>query len=223
MAEMKKIDAYAIEKLGIPSLTLMDTAASEMAKEVIMPDGIHRKGRALVVCGSGNNGGDGFAAAWHLFRRDIDIRLVFVGDEAHMTPDCHRMMERYIKDCDPEKKTFLPLASASFSGVDAIVDAIFGIGIDRPVEGIYREAIELINASAAPVIACDIPSGLNGDTGEIMGICVKAEKTVTFTCGKPGLFMKDGPEAAGSVIVKDIGIPLDKVIPGIKAADKENE
>ena len=165
--------------------------------------------RVAIFCGPGNNGGDGVAAARLLMDVGYRVRAFLVGDRAKMTPDERAMEEKLIAaggvledylPGDPEQESF-------FSTCDGMVDAIFGVGLCRPVTGVFQRAIEVMNRAGVPVIACDVPSGVNADTGEIMGCAVKATATVTFTCAKPGLYLGEGGPLAGVVKCVQIGIP----------------
>ena len=165
--------------------------------------------RVAIFCGPGNNGGDGVAAARLLMDVGYRVRAFLVGDRAKMTPDERAMEEKLIAaggvledylPGDPEQESF-------FSTCDGMMDAIFGVGLCRPVTGVFQRAIEVMNRAGVPVIACDVPSGVNADTGEIMGCAVKATATVTFTCAKPGLYLGEGGPLAGVVKCVQIGIP----------------
>ena len=201
---MKAMDDYAINVMGIPSDSLMLTAAEGCAREA---DKMLKNGHALIFCGSGNNGGDGIAAAKFLLEWGRDVQCVLVGNRDKMTEDARKMevllnaQGATLRDYDPEE---LP---ARFSGCGLIVDALFGTGLSREITGKYRELIERINGSGIPVLACDIPSGISADTGEILGCAVKADATVTFNLPKTGQLLPPGTEYTGRLLVHDIGIP----------------
>jgi len=170
--------------------------------------------RVAVLCGPGNNGGDGIAAARLLRERGYLVRAFLVGDRAKMTPDA-RAMEEKLFDCGGTLEEFCPEDQEQqvwLLTCSCMVDALFGVGLKRPVTGDFLTAIHVMNRKRGPfcpVIACDIPSGLNGDTGEIMGEAVRADVTVTFTCPKPGLYLNEGRACSGEVVVAHIGIPHD--------------
>ncbi len=182
--------------------------------------------RVAVFCGPGNNGGDGLAAARLLLAEGYRVRAYLIGSRAGMTPDSAAnaarleeaggTIEPFRVDLDrPEAldgDTQLQLAW--LSTCDCVVDALFGIGLSRPVEGEFLNAVRYINLAMGhvPVVACDIPSGVNADTGEVMGEAVNAAVTVTFTCGKPGLYLGEGAARAGEVRVVDIGIPQNLIV-----------
>lgn len=196
--EMKRCDDCIINEIGVPAMVLMERAALSVVEE--LSDGTFDLRRVLIVCGSGNNGGDGFAVARLLYLENIKVDILFVGNKDTMTPETKQQMtivENYgIDICD----------QVDLSGYTTIVDAIFGVGLSRKVEGVYAKTIIEINNSAADVLALDIPSGISADTGRVMGAAIKAKKTVTFAYNKVGVVLYPGAEYAGMVKVKDIGI-----------------
>ena len=179
--------------------------------------------RVAIFCGPGNNGGDGIAAARYL--GGYQVRVFLVGDRAKMTSDARAMEEKLIaaggrlEDFTIDMTSRETLAgSLTFeqqkitiwlSTCDCMVDALFGIGLTRPVTGPFLTAIHLMNGQSCPVVACDIPSGVNADTGEVLGEAVRARATVTFTRPKPGLYLGEGAACSGQVQAVDIGIPRD--------------
>ena len=198
-AEMKKYDETAIKEYGIESLVLMERAALETANAVIAKYG--KEIYVGVVAGCGNNGGDGIAVARILQEYGIRVEINMVGENKKLTSETKIQLEI-------AKKLNIPIYyGVEHTLYDVIVDAIFGIGITRAVEGKYRKAIEEINASKAHVVAVDIPSGVNTDDGSIMGCAVKADMTVTFAYRKVGLMLYPGASCAGEVICVPIGIP----------------
>lgn len=209
-AEMKEMDRVAIQERGIPSLQLMDTAAGHVAASVkawLTRTG--RKGQVLVFCGPGNNGGDGFSCAWQLLEKNIPAKVWFVGNPEKMTADAWAEQAK-LQKAGGVVEAYTGSALPGETG--CIVDALFGVGLDRPVGGMFFRAIEAINAAhqqGVPVVACDIPSGIEGNTGAVLGIAVQADETVTFSCAKPGLLAGEGRQAAGLLTVCDIGIPRD--------------
>ena len=207
MAEMKETDRIAIEEYGIDSLWLMENAAgavAELAAEKLDPGA-----KILIFCGSGNNGGDGVAAARLLLGRGFDVECYLCGKREKMTKDT-AANEIRLKDCGGELKDYDPAEAGmaeKIRGCGCIIDALFGVGLKRPLTGIFAELADLIGESPALVIACDLPSGLNGDTGEVMGTAVRADYTVTFSCIKPGLEEISAQTYVGRLIIADIGIP----------------
>lgn len=200
-SEMKQCDSQTSEYFQVPSLCLMERAAAAAAEEIIKR---RQKGEdALIVCGSGNNGGDGMAIARMLFLAGYRIYVLFVGQEDRCTAQTKRQLAILRKYQIPVCSEFHNL---DFGAYTIIVDAIFGIGMNRPAEGKYRTLIEKINQTNAAVYSVDVPSGLNADNGQIMGVCVKADFTVTFAFEKIGLFLHPGNDCVGQLICRDIGI-----------------
>ena len=179
--QMRHYDSYTINTIGIPSLVLMERAALAVRDEVLNAFPLNLQ-NIVVVAGSGNNGGDGLDVARLLHIAGVKVTILNVGNPDHASNE-HQVQDRicqYYKI--PQTSDLNVLKDASL-----IVDALFGIGIDRPVEGNYATAIEAINNSDAVVVAVDMPSGINTDTGEVMGVAVNATATVTFAVNKVGL------------------------------------
>jgi ADP-dependent NAD(P)H-hydrate dehydratase / NAD(P)H-hydrate epimerase len=195
--EMGRADRLAVDS-GVPSLTLMEHAGRAVAEEVFRR--FRNAGTVLVLCGPGNNGGDGFVAARHLLDLGYKVRLGFDGDEARLPQDAGTMAKRYT---GPREA----LGPETLSGADVIVDALFGAGLTRPIEGRLAKLIDRVNASSLPVIAVDVPSGIDGTTGEVRGIAIRAVATVTFFRLKPGHLLLPGRLHCGTLRVADIGIP----------------
>lgn len=196
--EMKQCDKNTMEHYKVPSCVLMERAALS-AVEVLLEESFDLH-RVLVVCGSGNNGGDGLAVARLLFLRGVSVEVFFVGKETSCTTETARQLEI----C--RKYGISLISNPVYSEYNSIVDAIFGIGLSRPVEGIYREVISGINHSGAKILSLDMPSGIDSDRGEVMGIAVHADVTATFTFLKRGLLLQRGKAHAGKVLVREIGI-----------------
>jgi len=208
--EMSACDRLAIAG-GIPGIALMEKAGRAVADAVAR----HPLGtRVLVVAGPGNNGGDGFVAARVLAERGYPVRLMLLGDAAALTGDAAEAARAWGRPVEPAA------AQAVTGGV--IVDALFGAGLNRAVTGPARALIEAMNASGAPVIAVDLPSGINGASGAVMGVALRATESVTFFRRKPGHVLLPGRVHAGKVRLVDIGIPdgvLDTVRPRTRAND----
>ena len=204
-AEMAEADRLTIAG-GTPGIDLMEHAGREVADAATDMLG----GRAVVVvAGPGNNGGDGFVAARILAERGHKVRVSLVGERSRMKGDAAQAAARWNG----------PTEAASPAAIvkeEVVIDALFGAGLDRTVEGLPRAMIEAINASGAPVIAVDLPSGVNGTSGAIMGAAVNAKRTVTFFRRKTGHLLMPGRLHCGELSVADIGIPasvLDKINP----------
>ena len=201
-AEMAQADRLAIEG-GVPSIRLMENAGRAVADAVTR----HAPGAVCVVAGPGNNGGDGLVCARVLAERGYPVRLLLLGDPDKLkgdAADAFRSWSGPVEAAEP----------AGLADADLIVDALFGAGIDRPVTGTARAIIEAINATTVPVIAVDLPSGVNGTTGAVMGAAVEASESVTFFRRKPGHLLLPGRLHSGAVEVVDIGIP-DEVLSAI--------
>lgn len=205
--KMYEADMAAIHVAGIPSVMLMQNAAGNLARAALDVMGLNHS--AVVFCGSGNNGGDGVAAARYLLQCGVSVRAFLVGRREKMTHDCREMETRLqeeggtLEDLDLQEEGLAELLAKA--GV--IVDAIFGLGLKRPVTGTALQAIRLINASGTPVVAADIPSGLAADTGAVLGEAVRCVRTVTFSMAKPGHFLEPGCVYCGRVETCSIGIP----------------
>lgn len=192
--EMKNIDRYNEEVLGVSTVTLMGRAGKALADAVKT---LNKKNIAI-VCGSGNNGGDGLAAAEYL----VD----FYNVDVFLTGEINSQGAKYYLDRLEQKgQKTLKAQDQDFSKYEVIVDAIFGTGLAREISGIYKDIIQAINQSNAYIISADIPSGLNSDNGLIQGVCVKAHTTVTFVGYKIGHFFNDGADMCGNIILDDIG------------------
>lgn len=208
---MKQADRTAIEGRGVPSLALMETAAGFVARAAAEYMG--RKKLAVLFCGPGNNGGDGIAAARLLRQMDKSwsVRAFLVGARQKMTEDS-LAMERALTEDGGALEDFRPddpAIAALVEEADVIVDAIFGVGLSRPVAGDALAAVQLINGAGRAVVAADIASGVSADTGRILGDAVRADCTVTFSMAKPGHYIEPGCICRGRLLVADIGIPAD--------------
>lgn len=196
---MAKADRLTIEG-GTPGIALMERAGRAVADTILAR---HAAGTPIaVVCGPGNNGGDGFVAARLLAERGCVVHVMLLGDLAAIRGDAADALKRWHGDVRA-------IDAAEIQRSGAIVDALFGAGLKRPLDGAAAEAVEAINRAAVagvPVLAVDLPSGIDGATGEVRGVAVKANKTITFCRKKPGLLLLPGRTYAGEVRVVDIGI-----------------
>lgn len=211
--KMKAADEAAIRDRGIDSQVLMERAAKELLKAAITYMGPPR--RMVVFAGPGNNGGDGIAMARFFRQMDMDceVRVFLVGSREKMTADTRAMEEKFqaaggvLEPFDPAD----PAMGALCREAGVIVDALFGVGLSRELTGDALAAVKLMNGSGAPIVSADIPSGVDADTGRILGDAVQADCTVTFSRAKPGHFLEPGCVCGGEVRVADIGIPEDLV------------
>lgn len=219
--EMQQIDRCAQEEFGIPSIILMENAGQKAFQVALDMLPITKNVKVVCVCGKGNNGGDGFVCARHLINNGIDVDTFLLGnpDELKKDPKTNfeilKNMGRTIKILK-DKEDFAFFIN-NLKEAQLIIDAILGIGLSGEVKQPYKSAIDLINQSRRPILALDVPSGLDATTGKILGSCIKATKTATFAFPKTGFLKNDGPNYAGEVIVADISIP--KNCPG-KTIDK---
>jgi len=230
---IREIDRRAIEELGIPGVTLMEnagTAVARKASEILQGRAITR---CAFVCGTGNNGGDGFVAARHLSEKGTgslfaaksepvpfsDLKVFVLGPFEKIGEDATIHLEklRGLPIIVEPIRSPEPLQRFAAGGPLLWIDAIFGTGLARPVEGLARQTIELMNESGFPILAVDIPSGLDADTGAVLGVAVRATETVTFVRPKLGFEKNLGPSHCGEVTVAKIGIPeelIEKVAVG---------
>ncbi len=197
--EMKKVDKYTIDTVGIPSVVLMERAAKAVF-DVICKNETKDKS-ILVVASVGNNGADGLAIGRMLYLSGYSTSICILGDIEKSTEE-FKIQLNIIRNLGIK-------VVATFQNADIIVDSIFGIGLKRDVEGLYAETISKINESEATVYAVDIPSGIDGDSGKVCGIAVKADYTVTFGAYKKGTVLYPGADYCGNVTVEDIGFPIE--------------
>ena len=208
--QIQELDRMAIEDYGIPSIVLMENAGRQVALEVIRQLKKIKKPSVCVVCGLGNNAGDGFVAARHLINRGIKTRVFLAGkekllkDDAAVNDQILKKLKCPIREFQRFDRSMISLIAAA----NVVVDAVFGVGLNREVRGLSRAVIEAINQKAKCVVSVDVPSGLDGTTGRIYGVCVRAAATVTFSFAKKGFFCRQGPRYTGKVVVADVGVPL---------------
>ncbi|HSM19843.1 MAG TPA: NAD(P)H-hydrate epimerase, partial [Hyphomicrobiales bacterium] len=209
--EMYAADQAAVEA-GVASLTLMENAGDGLAREIAAR--WPRAATVAVLCGPGNNGGDGFVAARHLAERGYAVRLGLLGDLARLSGDAAAMAERWDGEVEP-------LDARLLDGAELIVDAVFGAGLTRPIAGDLAALLAAADAHPAPVVAVDVPSGVDGTSGQVLGLAPRAELTVTFFRKKPGHVLAPGRFLCGEVALVDIGIP-EAALDGIRPAAWEN-
>lgn len=197
--EMRAYDTYTIEHIGIPAMVLMERAALQVAA-CVEKHLYRKKGRVLCVCGTGNNGGDGLSVVRLLIDKGIAAEAVLIGNREHAGREL--LMQLSIL----EKYGITPYTKVPDGEYDILVDALFGTGLSREITGAYRDAVEAMNQKEAVRISVDIPSGINADTGAVLGAAVRADETVTLAFLKRGLYLYPGAEYAGKISVADIGI-----------------
>ena len=211
-SQMRELDRMTIQERGVPSTDLMERAAAALARAALELAG-GAPSRAVCFCGPGNNGGDGVACARLLREAGLEVRCVLVGRREKLTPDT-RAMEARLAAAGGRLEPFAP-DDADFASwcleADVMVDAIFGIGLNSDVRGDALTAIHMMNTCDIPVVSADIPSGVETDTGRVLGAAVRADRTVTFTLPKAGHFVGKGGLCTGRLTVADIGIPAELV------------
>jgi ADP-dependent NAD(P)H-hydrate dehydratase / NAD(P)H-hydrate epimerase len=205
--EMRNLDKGAMEKFNIPDKILMENAGQAVYFVIHNECGIKGK-RFIVFCGNGNNGGDGFVVARKLVSNGGIVTVFLLGDRSKLK-GCAKDNFEIMSTLPVQIENLISLeqVTASLSDCEVIVDAIFGTGLTRNVEGIYREVVETINDSNAITVSVDIPSGINGDTGQIMGLAVKADYTITFGLPKLGNLLFPGFGLCGKLYVTHISFP----------------
>lgn len=206
--QMREFDRRAVDEFGVASLDLMESAGRQVSEAVVGVLGSAKGKRVVVIAGRGNNGGDGFVAARYLRKAGADVAVLLLAKPAEVKGDAKVNLDLLEK----EGLAVESIRSASEAAnllvrSDAVVDAIFGTGLSGEVKGLAAEVIQAINASGRPVIAVDVPSGLDADTGCIWGVCVQADRTVALALPKVGLLTYPGAAHVGELIVADIGIP----------------
>lgn len=226
-AAVRELDRRAIEELGVPSIVLMENAGRACAFEALALVHAARSAKgaakgaakgeqgAFVVCaGPGNNGGDGFVVARTLVNHGREARVFFLGGPAELAaagPDVRtnatawRAMGGGVDFLDSDAS--LAALRAALAGAPLVVDALFGTGLSRPLRGLARDLIETLDMAGKDVLAVDVPSGLDADTGAVLGAAVRASVTVTFVAQKSGFALAEGPARCGRVVVAEIGIP----------------
>jgi hydroxyethylthiazole kinase-like uncharacterized protein yjeF len=207
-AEMAEIDRRANLEFAIPTLLLMENAglrSSDIARAEFAEG---RCDRIVVVCGRGNNGGDGFVAARHLSNAGLPVEVFYCGDPQRVreSSDPGRNAE-ILRRMGLAPRSLTSAAALDISPRALVVDALFGTGLRSEVRGLERDVIGRIVASGARVLAIDVPSGLDADEGVPLGVAVRATTTVALGLPKRGFFLRDGPAHAGKLVVADISLP----------------
>jgi hydroxyethylthiazole kinase-like uncharacterized protein yjeF len=209
-AQMQELDRRTISEAHIPATTLMERAGTGIVSCLEQRLGPVRGKTITVVCGKGNNGGDGFVAARLLRRRHAKVRVLAMASTSELTRDAATMYKQFVRGAGKSsvhRYTSKAQALALLRDSDILIDALLGTGLSAAVTGRYAEAIDCINESGCPVVAVDLPSGLHADTGTILGRAIRASLTVTLGLPKLGLYQSHGIDLAGEVALVDIGIP----------------
>jgi NAD(P)H-hydrate epimerase len=210
--EVRSLDARAAQELGLPTLVLMENAGRGAAAW-LRDQGVGPSSRVLIACGPGNNGGDGGVVARHLDAWGVSIHVVWFARPGHLRGDAavqHGILARSgIKqtDWEDESPDNADRLDPMIAEADWVVDALLGTGLTRPVEGTLHAAIATMNRSGKPILALDIPSGLDADSGQPLGVAVRARATATFVAPKVGFSAPGAAEFTGEVVVVEIGLP----------------
>lgn len=198
--EMQQFDTYTINKVGLPALVLMERAALACIAQLELQS--VNLSKVAVCCGYGNNGGDGIAIARLLKLKNIDVTLYLVGDSTRSTAE----VAKQLNIAHAYQVPIITTLPSDLSQYGVLIDALFGVGLSRDIGGDFSAIIHMINQSGAYVMAVDMPSGITADTGQILGIAVKADMTVALAYKKLGLVLYPGAQYAGKVMLADIGI-----------------
>lgn len=203
-----KIEKETVEKFGISNLILMENAGRESFYVIKKELKKTKNKKFFVFCGKGNNGGDGFVLARYLFNNGAIVKVFYFGNPDEFTDISFANFDILKKlKIDIEGINILKLSNMKIEKTDVFIDAIFGVGIKGEIKGEMRSIIEFINENDNYTVSIDIPSGLDADTGEIHGACVKSDLTISMGFLKKGFFINKGPEYTGKVKVVDIGFP----------------
>lgn len=218
--EMRELDRKAIEEYKIPGIVLMENAGRNVAEEVVkMIDSFStskvkpQNTKVAILCGKGNNGGDGFVLARHLHNHTIPVVVFLVAkiSEVLRDGDADTNLQILLKMKIPVQEvldiTGVNSVLKEMNGSDILIDALFGTGLSGEVREPFKTLIHGMNNLNKPIVSVDIPSGLDCNSGAVLGVAVKATKTVTFAVGKRGFYLNDGPSYTGKVIITDISIP----------------
>jgi NAD(P)H-hydrate epimerase len=207
-ADIRALEQRVIEELGLPSLLLMENAGRGLAG-LLFSIGV--TGRVVICCGKGNNGGDGLVMARHLDNMLVSVRTLLFGRPEELTPDASLNYQVLTRAGLPVSlclhEAGLDQARKELAGAEWVVDALFGTGLRGPLRPPFDQVVGLINESGARVLAVDIPSGLDGDTGRALGATVRAEHTGTLLARKAGFDQPGATEWTGQVHLIDIGLP----------------
>jgi len=204
VAQVRAFDEHAIKVLGVPGYELMTRAAAGALR--CLRERWPQARRVAIVSGGGNNGGDGLVMARLARAAGIDVTVLAVVAAPGLRGDARRAADEFLTAGGTVRPFDATLSAAALAEADVIVDALLGTGLQAPVRAPYRQAIDAINRSGRPVLALDLPSGLDGDSGAVLGAAVSASCTMTFVASKLGLYLGDGPVHAGTVLLDDLQV-----------------
>jgi NAD(P)H-hydrate epimerase len=213
--QVRAVDSWAINELGIPGVVLMENAGRTCAELIKAKLKAVTYPKVCIFCGTGNNGGDGYVIARHLLNSDFEVAVVICGDrnkvkgDAKINLDILEKLNQPIEQLNPKESNTPARIKELTADTDIIVDGLFGTGLSGPLRDDYIKLIEAINACDYPILAIDIPSGLDCDTGKPLGAAVKADCTVTFVAVKKGFASESAASYTGEIYVASIGIEPD--------------
>src|SRR5688572_21566139 len=214
-AQMREADRYTIEDIGIPSLVLMENAGRQVVAAIEAAYEAKLEGRVAVLCGRGNNGGDGFVVARTLLQRGIDTAVFVIGSVSDVRGDARTNLDILgrlgVTVVEVGDEQSWELHFSEISQCTLIVDALFGTGLKSALAGMMETVVADVNASGIPIVSIDLPSGLSADTPHLIGDCIDASMTVTLAAPKLPLVLPPGEAHAGDVVIADIGIPYDVI------------
>ncbi len=206
--EVTEIERRAIYEFGIPGSVLMENAGRGLARLACERFGL---GRIVLLCGPGNNGGDGLAAARFLKETGACPQVLLFCAAGALKADSRIHYDLLVKEdvsvCHAQWDAALEICLDAVADCCGIVDALFGLGMNRPLQSPWRDLVNIMNESGKEVVSADLPSGLNADTGEVMGVCTRAATTAVFGVLKKGLTLGSGPELSGDIRLVEIGLP----------------
>lgn len=201
--DVRELERIAIAEMGISGLTLMTRAGTAAFRLLQHSWPLAR--RVAILCGTGNNGGDGLVVARLAHETGLHTEVILLGEADQLRGDARQTYEAMLK----AGVQAAPFSPDRWPSAEVVVDALLGTGLDREVTGAYREAIAMLNGQNAPVLSLDIPSGMHADSGNALGIAVRATKTVTFIGLKQGLFTGQGPDYCGEIVFDDLAVPAE--------------
>ena len=217
-AQMREADRYTIDEIGIPALVLMENAGRQVVAAMEAGYEERLNGRVAVLCGRGNNGGDGFVVARTLMQRGVDCAVFVIGAVSDVRGDARTNLDILgrlgVTVVEINDEQTWELHFSEISQCTIIVDAIFGTGLKQALGGMLETLVADINASGIPIVSIDLPSGLSADTPHLVGDCIDASMTVTLAAPKLPLILPPGEAHAGDVVIADIGVPTE-VIEGL--------
>lgn len=212
--KIRLLDSIAINDYKIPGIILMENAGSKSAEIIYKELNEPTKDLVVILCGKGNNGGDGFVIARHLNNLGVSVKVYLFADRQQITGDAKTNLEiLYKMKVFVEEVLNIEKVANAIKETNIIIDAMLGTGVDGEIKETFKQIIRIANSLNGKIIyAIDTPTGLDCNTGEILGECIKATKTITFVASKTGFFLNKGPEYCGEVFVVDISIPADLII-----------